>query len=49
MLLPYLTAEAAYAGLTDHAEKLGLSRMLMTQETYSSFIINTNKTRMRCR
>lgn len=45
----YLTAEAAYAGLADHAEQLRLSRMLVAEEAYACFIINANKAWVRCR
>lgn len=45
----YLTAEAAYAGLADHAEKLWLSGMLVAQEAYACFIINADKAWVRCR
>ena len=44
----YLTAEAAYAGLADHTEKLWLSRMLVAQKAYACLIINTHKARVRC-
>lgn len=44
----YLTAEAPYAGLADHAEELRLSGMLVTQEAYPCFIINAHKARVRC-
>lgn len=45
----HLTAEAAYAGLADHAEQLWLSGMLVAQEAYTCFIINAHKAWMRCR
>lgn len=45
----YLTAETAYASLSDHAEKLGLSGVLVTKEADACFIINANKARVRCR
>lgn len=44
----YLTAEAAYAGLADHAEQLRLSGMLVAQEAYACFIINAHKARVSC-
>lgn len=45
----YLTAKTADAGLTNHAEQLRLSRVLVAQETNACFIINTYKARVRCR
>lgn len=45
----YLTAEAAYTGLADHAEQLWLSRMLVAQEAYARLIIDAHKARVRCR
>ncbi len=45
----YLTAEAAYAGLTDHTEQLWLSGMLVAQEANARFIVDAHKAWVRCR
>lgn len=45
----YLTAEAAHAGLADHAEQLRLSGMLVAQEAYARFVVNAHKAGVSCR
>lgn len=45
----YLTAEAAYTGLADHAEQLWLSGMLVAQEANACFIVNAHKAWVGCR
>lgn len=47
-LIVYLTAEAAHAGLADHAEQLRLSGMLVAQEAYARFLIDAHKAGVSC-